>query len=184
LTTVRGALAPGVGDVVDLYHFDVATLSDVRLRLEGRAFSISLLTFGGGRLASGGGEAERTLGPGHYVAAVRASFGQTGGSYRLSRHSPGHEDDDLCILRRGLARFLGYLCDRHRAVARRRSRRSRDRPLRHARRLALSPQHSRARRCRVFVDAPGGRTLARAGVVRRDDPVQPSRSGYSTILVT
>ena len=84
LTTVRGALAPGVGDVVDLYHFDVATLSDVRLRLEGRAFSISLLTFGGGRLASGEGEAERTLGPGHYVAAVRASFGQTGGSYRLS----------------------------------------------------------------------------------------------------
>ena len=47
LTTVRGALAPGVGDVVDLYHFDVATLSDVRLRLEGHAFSISLLTFGG-----------------------------------------------------------------------------------------------------------------------------------------
>ena len=84
LTTVRGALAPGVGDVVDLYHFDVATLSDVRLRLEGRAFSISLLTFGGARLASGEGEAERTLGPGHYVAAVRASFGQTGGSYRLS----------------------------------------------------------------------------------------------------
>ena len=84
LTTARGALSPGIGDVVDLYHFDVATLSDVRLRLEGRAFSISLLTFGGAQLASGEGQTERTLGPGHYVAAVRASSGQAGGSYRLS----------------------------------------------------------------------------------------------------
>ena len=82
--TVRGALVPGAGDVVDLYHFDVQSLSDVRLRMEGRAFSISLLTFAGAQLASGDGEVERVLGPGHYVAAVRAPFGQSGGAYRLS----------------------------------------------------------------------------------------------------
>ena len=82
--TVRGALAPGAGDVVDLYHFDVPSLSDVRVRVEGRAFSISLLTFDSAQLASGSGDVERTLGPGHYVAAVRAPFGQPGGAYRLS----------------------------------------------------------------------------------------------------
>ncbi len=84
LATARGALAPGAGDVVDLYHFDVTALSDVRLRLEGgSAFSIALLTFGGAQLSSGVGEVDRTLGLGHYVAAVRASPGAPGGAYRL-----------------------------------------------------------------------------------------------------
>jgi len=83
LATVRGALAPRAGDVVDLYHFDVAAISDVRLRLEG-AFSVSLLTFGGAQLGSGQGEVGRTLGPGNYVAAVRASPGASGGAYRLT----------------------------------------------------------------------------------------------------
>jgi hypothetical protein len=85
LATTRGALAPSAGDVVDLYHFDVTALSDVHLRLEGgSAFSISLLTFGGSQLASSVGQADRVLGPGHYVAAVRASPGAPGGAYRLN----------------------------------------------------------------------------------------------------
>ena len=85
LATVRGALAPRAGDVVDLYHFDVTAPSDVHLRLEGgSAFSISLLTFGGSQLASSVGQVDRVLGPGHYVAAVRASPGAPGGAYRLN----------------------------------------------------------------------------------------------------
>ena len=83
LASVHGTLAPRAGDVVDLYHFEVAALSDVRLRLEG-AFSVSLLTFGGAQLGSGQGDAGRTLGPGNYVAAVRASPGASGGAYRLT----------------------------------------------------------------------------------------------------
>ena len=83
LATVHGTLAPRAGDVVDLYHFEVGAVSDVRLRLEG-AFSVSLLTFGGAQLGSGQGEAGRTLGPGNYVAAVRASPGAPGGAYRLT----------------------------------------------------------------------------------------------------
>jgi hypothetical protein len=85
LATARGALAPGAGDVVDLYHFDVTALSDVRLRLEGgSSFSIALLTYGGAQLDSSVGEVGRKLGPGHYVAAVRASPGAPGGAYRLT----------------------------------------------------------------------------------------------------
>jgi hypothetical protein len=84
LATARGALAPGAGDVIDLYHFDVTALSDVRLREEGGSFSIVLLTFGGGQLSSSVGEVDRTLGAGHYVAAVRASPGAPGGAYRLT----------------------------------------------------------------------------------------------------
>ena len=84
LSTVRGTLAPNRGDVVDIYHFDVSSLSDVRVQLAGGGgASITLLTYGGARLGSSSGEVERVLGPGHYVAAVRGSLGAGASSYRL-----------------------------------------------------------------------------------------------------
>lgn len=87
LTTVRGSLAPSGVDVVDLYHFDVAQTSDVRLRLgtaPGRSFSLLLLTDSGGRVAAGGNEIRRRLGLGLYVVAVRGEVGTPGGRYALS----------------------------------------------------------------------------------------------------
>jgi len=86
LTTARGTLGPTAGDVVDLYHFDVPRLSAVRLHLESAQLecSITLLTYDGGRMGSSSREIGRTLGRGHYVVAVRASFGASSGRYRLS----------------------------------------------------------------------------------------------------
>jgi len=85
LATARGTLAPSAGDVVDLYHFDVTSLSDVRLRLAaGGGASVTLLNYGGGQLGSASGEVDRKLGPGHYVAAVRGSLGAGRSVYRLS----------------------------------------------------------------------------------------------------
>jgi hypothetical protein len=86
LKTVRGSLAPAAGDVVDLYHFDVQRLSDVRVRLDtGRTeFSVALLDYDGVRLGSSGKEIERNLGAGHYVVAVRAPMAAPAGTYRLS----------------------------------------------------------------------------------------------------
>jgi hypothetical protein len=87
LTTVRGSLAPSGVDVVDVYHFDVAQTSDVRLRLgtaPGRSFSLLLVTDSGGRVAGGGNEIRRRLGVGRYVVAVRGEVGTPGGRYALS----------------------------------------------------------------------------------------------------
>jgi hypothetical protein len=83
LATARGTLAPSAGDVVDLYHFDVSSRSDVRLRLAaGRAASVTLLNYAGVQLGSSSGEVDRALGPGHYVAAVRGSLGTARTVYR------------------------------------------------------------------------------------------------------
>lgn len=85
LATARGTIAPSAGDVVDLYHFDVTSRSDVRLRLAaGAGASVTLLNYAGGQLGSSTGEVDRTLGPGHYVAAVRGSLGTGRSAYRLS----------------------------------------------------------------------------------------------------
>jgi hypothetical protein len=87
LATVRGSLAPSGVDVVDVYHFDVAQTSDVRLRLgtaPGRSFSLLLVTDSGGRVAGGGNEIRRRLGAGRYVVAVRGEVGTPGGRYALS----------------------------------------------------------------------------------------------------
>ena len=82
LATVRGTLAPRAGDVVDLYHFEVAAVSDVHLRLEG-AFSVSHVDVR--RRAARVREVRSTaVGPGNYVAAVRASPGASGGAYRVT----------------------------------------------------------------------------------------------------
>jgi len=85
LSTVHGTLAPNNGDVVDIYHFDVSSLSDVRVDLAGGGgASITLLTYGGARLGTSIDRVERVLGPGHYVAAVRGSLGSGPSAYRLT----------------------------------------------------------------------------------------------------
>jgi hypothetical protein len=85
LKTVRGALSPIAGDVVDLYHFDVQRRSDVRVRLESPgAFSLTLVTFDGRVLGSSSRAIDRDLGSGHYVVAVRAPTDSRAGPYGLS----------------------------------------------------------------------------------------------------
>ncbi|HEY6015878.1 MAG TPA: hypothetical protein VIU16_03745, partial [Gaiellaceae bacterium] len=83
--TRHGSLAPAAGDAVDLYHFDVAQSSDVRLRLGGShsGFSIALLTDGGDQIGSSNSEIRRNLGRGRYVVAVRGRVDEPGGTYGL-----------------------------------------------------------------------------------------------------
>ena len=86
LTTVHGSLSPSGVDVVDLYHFDVAQASEVRVRLgmqEGRQFSVSLLTDAGSRIGSSSSQLQLHLQPGHYVVAVHGQVGTPAGSYAL-----------------------------------------------------------------------------------------------------
>ena len=83
---VRGSLSPSGVDVLDLYHFDVARQSEVRLRLSQTAgsFGLVVLTDTGSRMAAGGGEFRRRLGRGRYVVAVQGEVGRRAGRYRLS----------------------------------------------------------------------------------------------------
>jgi hypothetical protein len=83
----RGKLSPSGVDVLDLYHFDVARLSEVRLDLArgaGRSFSLVLLTDTGQRIATGQTGVRRRLGRGRYVVAVEAPPGTEAGRYRLA----------------------------------------------------------------------------------------------------
>lgn len=85
--TRRGRLSPGGVDIVDLYHFDVARLSEVRLGLArgaGRSFSLILLTDSGKRLETGDAGVRRRLARGRYVVAVQAPAGTSAGRYRLT----------------------------------------------------------------------------------------------------
>ena len=87
LRTVRGALAPGALDAVDLFHFDVAQRSDVRLRLgkaKDRHFVVQLLTDAGDLRASSPGEINRRVARGRYVVAVRGAPVTKPGRYALS----------------------------------------------------------------------------------------------------
>jgi len=87
LSTVHGALTPSGVDVVDLYHFDVAQASDVRLRLgksAGSQFAVTLLTDTGATIGSSDRQLRLRLRPGHYVAAVRGTVGSPSGRYALS----------------------------------------------------------------------------------------------------
>lgn len=82
----RGRLSPTGVDVLDLYHFDVSRLSEVRLNLArgaGRSFSLALLTDSGRRIATGESALRRRLGRGRYVVAIQAPPGTSAGSYRL-----------------------------------------------------------------------------------------------------
>ena len=86
LSTVHGTLSPSGVDVVDLYHFDVAQASEVRLRLGkqgGRAFAVTLLTDSGQRIGSSDTQLQMRLQPGHYVAAVHGNVGSPSGRYTL-----------------------------------------------------------------------------------------------------
>src|SRR5262245_7456932 len=86
-STRRGGLSPAGVDVLDLYHFDVARLSEVRLELArgaGRSFSLVLLTDNGNRIATGETALRRRLGRGRYVVAVQAPPGSRAGRYRLA----------------------------------------------------------------------------------------------------
>ena len=81
----RGALSPSGVDILDLYHFDVSRLSEVRLRLsQSGSFGLIVLTDTGSRMATSGGSFRRRLGRGRYVVAVQAAVGSPGGRYRLS----------------------------------------------------------------------------------------------------
>lgn len=80
--TERGSLR-GI-DAVDLYRFDVARRSDVRLALRtSAAFRLELRNDRGRRIAVGRAELVRQLAPGRYFAAVLAAGGA--GRYRLQR---------------------------------------------------------------------------------------------------
>jgi hypothetical protein len=86
-STARGALAPSGIDVVDIYHFDVERLSEVRIGLAqptGRSFSLLLLDDSGRRIASDIGTLRRRLERGRYVVVVGGTVGSRGGRYRLS----------------------------------------------------------------------------------------------------
>jgi len=86
LSTAHGSLSPSGVDVVDLYHFDVAQSSDVRLRLGKRAgarFDVTLLTDTGRRIGYSDRQLRIRLRPGHYVAAISGDVGSPSGRYTL-----------------------------------------------------------------------------------------------------
>jgi hypothetical protein len=83
----RGRLSPGDVDVVDLYHFDVERLSEVRISLAhaaGRSFSLVLLSDSGKRITIEEDEVRRRLSRGRYVVAVQSAAGTAAGRYRLA----------------------------------------------------------------------------------------------------
>jgi hypothetical protein len=86
---VRGGLDGAGVDVVDLYRFDVARRSSLRIALRSsRDFEVVLLNDRGRRLESASAEEEdisRPISPGRYFAAVRSSG--PAGSYTLTRTS-------------------------------------------------------------------------------------------------
>ena len=84
LSTARGTLAPAAVDVVDVYHFDVAERSDVRLRLGGKAdYSLILLADSGSRISNSKEQIRRQLERGRYVVAVRGEIGAPAATYTL-----------------------------------------------------------------------------------------------------
>jgi hypothetical protein len=86
-STRRGRLSPGGIDVLDLYHFDVDRLSEVRLGLgqpAGHSFSLTLLSDTGRRIKGDAGDVRRRLGRGRYVVTVQGLRGSRSGRYRLS----------------------------------------------------------------------------------------------------
>jgi hypothetical protein len=85
LATARGRLDPLGVDLVDLYHFDVAERSDVRLRLATPArYTVLLLTDQGRRVAASADEIRRRLERGRYVVAVGSAVGWKASRYALS----------------------------------------------------------------------------------------------------
>jgi hypothetical protein len=80
-------LSPSGIDVVDVYHFDVDRLSEVRLGLArgaGRPFSLLLFADSGDRIAVDDDRIRRRLNRGRYVVAVQGEAGSQAGRYRLT----------------------------------------------------------------------------------------------------
>lgn len=87
LSTTRGTLAPDALDAIDIYHFDVAQRSDVRLRLgkaKNRQFFAQLLTDAGDLLTTSSSEINRRVDRGRYIVAVRGQPMSKPGRYTLS----------------------------------------------------------------------------------------------------
>lgn len=78
----RGGLDPGRLDVRDLYHFDVERLSEVALEVTG-GLRFTLVRDDGTRLGTFA-QVRRRLGPGRYVVAVTAGFGEPASRYSLA----------------------------------------------------------------------------------------------------
>ena len=186
LATARGTLAPSAGDVVDLYHFDVTSLSDVRLRLSaGGGASVTLLNYGGGQLGSSSGEVDHKLGPGHYVAAVRGSLGAGRSVYRLSLIVRRVTHTTLSVasaeIAPGASAVFAIAIDPQPSGGRVQ--------LRIDRFDSLGGWHffrminiSRCRRDRVVETATTGRWRARASFLGTVE-FSPSTSGYASVLV-
>ncbi|MEA2466187.1 MAG: hypothetical protein QOJ57_313 [Thermoleophilaceae bacterium] len=84
---VRGALAGGGLDVVDLYRFDVLRRSALRVGVASKAgFELRLLRDTGHMLRASTGEIRTTVPKGRYYLAVRAEP-RTSGTYTLTRLS-------------------------------------------------------------------------------------------------
>jgi hypothetical protein len=84
----RGSLQGRGVDTVDLYRFDVARRSDLKLALSGGDFELVLLSERGHRIDSteSGEAVSRRISPGRYFAAVRSTSGASG-RYSLTRTS-------------------------------------------------------------------------------------------------
>lgn len=87
-TAAHGRLSPRGIDIIDVYHFDVERLSEVRLKLArpaGRSFSLILLSDSGKKIAVEDESAvlRRRLSRGRYVAAVQSEVGSRPGRYLL-----------------------------------------------------------------------------------------------------
>jgi hypothetical protein len=84
---VRGALAGGGLDVVDLYRFDVLRRSALRVAVASKAgFTLNLLRDSGHLLRSSTGEIRTKVAAGRYYLAVQAEP-RTSGKYTLTRLS-------------------------------------------------------------------------------------------------
>jgi hypothetical protein len=84
---VRGALAGGALDVVDLYRFDVLSRSALRVGVASKAgFELQLLRDSGHVLRVSTGQIRTQVPKGRYYLAVRAEPG-TSGKYTLTRLS-------------------------------------------------------------------------------------------------
>ena len=85
LKTMHGSLAPQRADLVDLYHFDVEKLSEVRIGLStSGGYEVVLMRDNGGRVGSSRSEIATRLDRGRYVVAVRSAAGRPAAGYGLS----------------------------------------------------------------------------------------------------
>ena len=150
----RGGLSVAALDVTDLWHFDVARTSDVRLDLRSPGLSLTLLRDDGGRLGSGTTvRRQRRLlalapDPRHHANGAQVAAGRGRAGAGSLAPAGGHA---------GRGRY-------HRAA---------DRPVRPAHRLALPPAGPGARRRVGVLGAAGRGPMARPRAVPRHANSEP-----------